>query len=253
MIRLVVATTNPDKLREIRHLLANAPVTPVSLRDFPPVAEPEETGATFPENARIKVLAYAAHTGALTVAEDSGLVVDALGGEPGVRSARFVTPEASYEERFAEIERRLALVPHLPRTARFVCAVAVARGGSVLYETTGTIEGEIAQAPQGTEGRATPCSTGSYRATCGGSEARKLATHRGRRSRRSRTGSSTRISQSTRSVEAHRYIFRKRTRRTAWSRPSNQMGAVPGRLDVCRRLTVDGLRSACRILASAGS
>ena len=152
MISLVVATTNPDKLREIRHLLAHAPVTPLSLRDFPPMVEPEETGATFSENARIKVLAYAAHTGALTGAEDSGLVVDALGGEPGVRSARFVRPEASYEERFAEIARRLALVPDLPRTARFVCALAVERGGRILYETTGTIEGEIAPAPRGTGG-----------------------------------------------------------------------------------------------------
>ena len=158
MNRLVVATTNPGKLREIRDLLAGVPVTFVGLADMPPVEEPEETGVTFEENARLKALYYDTHLSpapasrTLTVAEDSGLVIDALDGEPGVRSARFLGADASYPERFAEIFRRLAERPHQPRTARFVCAVAVVENGRVIYETTGTVEGEIAAAPSGTGG-----------------------------------------------------------------------------------------------------
>ena len=149
---LLAATTNPHKLREIRVLLADAPVRLLGLDAFPPIAEPEETGETFAANARLKALAYAAPTGLLTVAEDSGLVVDGLDGEPGVYSARFVRPDATYPERFAEIFRRLAAAPERPRTARFVCALALARDGAVLFETTGTIEGEIATAPSGSAG-----------------------------------------------------------------------------------------------------
>ena len=146
---LCIATTNPNKLSEIRELLADVPVQLKSLRDVPPIAEPEETGTTFQENARLKALYYAAHSGMRTVAEDSGLVIDALGGEPGVRSARFLREDASYPERFAEIHRRLAQTPDEPRTARFVCALAVVDNGRVIYETTGTVEGEIADAPRG--------------------------------------------------------------------------------------------------------
>ena len=158
MNRLVVATTNPGKLREIRELLAGVPVTLVGLADMPPVEEPEETGVSFEENARLKALYYDKHllhdaaAAGMTVAEDSGLVIDALDGEPGVRSARFLRPDASYPERFAEIFRRLAERPGRPRTARFVCAVAVVEQGRVIYETTGTVEGEIAPAASGTGG-----------------------------------------------------------------------------------------------------
>jgi XTP/dITP diphosphohydrolase len=150
--RLLVATTNRDKLREIRALLADAPVELLALADLPPVAEPEETGATFAENARLKARYYAAHSGMLTAAEDSGLAIDALHGEPGVYSARFLRPDASYAERFAEIYRRLTLVPDAPRSARFVCALAVADGEQILFETTGVVEGSITAAPRGTAG-----------------------------------------------------------------------------------------------------
>jgi XTP/dITP diphosphohydrolase len=157
-MRLFIATTNPDKLREIRAVLAGADVELASLADVPPIAEPEETGATFEENARLKAFYYARHVhehagpDVMTVAEDSGLVVDALDGEPGVRSARFVRPDATYPERFTEIYRRLAAAPGRPRRARFVCAVAVVRGGLVLFETTGTIAGEISDTPRGGSG-----------------------------------------------------------------------------------------------------
>lgn len=160
---LLVATTNRDKLREIRGLMAGAGVALASLADVPPLDEPDETGTTFEANARLKALYYeplAAHvplTGlgsapVLTVAEDSGLEIDALGGEPGIRSARFLRPDASYPERFAEIWRRLAALPDVPRTARFVCAVAVAHEGRVVFETRGTVEGAITDAPRGSAG-----------------------------------------------------------------------------------------------------
>jgi XTP/dITP diphosphohydrolase len=158
-LTLLLATTNPDKLREIRAALRGAKVRLMDLADLPPAPAPEETGETFAANARLKALHYDRVSAAvswsddvLTVAEDSGLVVDALGGEPGVRSARFVRPDASYAERFAEIYRRLAASPDSNRQARFVCAVAVARRGEVVFEATGVVDGEIARTPQGTHG-----------------------------------------------------------------------------------------------------
>jgi len=155
-LRLLVATTNPHKLREIRHLLSDVPVGLVGLESIPPGPEPEETGETFEENARLKALFYAARAKVeshdLTVAEDSGLVIDALDGEPGVRSARFIRPDATYPERFAEIYRRLDAVPDRPRTARFVCALAVARGGNVVFEARAVVEGEITRPPRGRGG-----------------------------------------------------------------------------------------------------
>jgi len=159
--QLLIATSNPNKLREIRELLAGVPVTLHSLAELPPVVEPDETGATFADNARLKARYYAAHLAsaglswgpsALTVAEDSGLVIDALDGEPGVRSARFLREDASYAERFAEIYRRLAVRPETPRSARFVCALAAMRGDDLVFETRGTVEGEIATEPAGTNG-----------------------------------------------------------------------------------------------------
>ena len=161
MRKLLIATTNPGKLREIRRILAGATVELRSLRDFPPVPEPEETGATFEENARLKALYYDSRIAAVagndtgpmdTVAEDSGLVIDALGGEPGVQSARFLGPDASYPERFDDIYRRLVAHPSKSRAARFVAAVAVVHASAVIYETTGIVEGEIASTPRGDRG-----------------------------------------------------------------------------------------------------
>ena len=151
-MRLLVATTNAGKLREIRALLSGSPVELATLHDLDPIEEPEETGATFEENARLKALYYGSQSGLTTVAEDSGLVVDGMNGEPGIRSARFIRPDASYPERFAEIFRRLAGPPVKNRAARFVCALAVADGDHIVYEARGTVEGEIAQEPRGDRG-----------------------------------------------------------------------------------------------------
>lgn len=159
MVRLLVATTNPGKLREIRAVLAGLPVDLLDLVSLPAAPEPEETGATFADNARIKAIAYGARadtawgTGqVLTVAEDSGLEIDALDGDPGVRSARYLGSDATYPDRFADLGRRLQAVPHRPRTARFICALAAVRDGRVVFETTGRVEGEIADHPRGTGG-----------------------------------------------------------------------------------------------------
>jgi XTP/dITP diphosphohydrolase len=149
-VTLLVATTNKGKLREIQALLDGAPVSLKTLNDFPPLEEPEETGRTFEENAVLKARAYAAMTGLPTVAEDSGLEIDALGGEPGIHSARY--PGATYPEKFANLFARLRGMPR-PWTARFVCALAmVDRQGTVLFETRANVEGEVIDTPKGTYG-----------------------------------------------------------------------------------------------------
>jgi XTP/dITP diphosphohydrolase len=150
--RLLLSTTNPGKLREIRLLLAGVPIQLVGLVDLPPIVEPLETGESFAENARLKARYYAKQSGLTTLAEDSGLVIDALDGEPGVRSARYLRPDATYDERFAHIFRRLAERPDLARTARFECALAVADNDQILFESAGTVEGLIAEAPRGRHG-----------------------------------------------------------------------------------------------------
>ncbi len=149
---LLLATTNPHKVREARGLLRGEAVHLTTLADLPPLEEPEETGDTFEANARLKALYYAAAHPGLVVSEDSGLEVDALHGEPGVRSARYLSADASYGKRFADILRRLEGVPDAGRTARFVCALAVADGARVRFETRGVVEGRIAHVTDGSGG-----------------------------------------------------------------------------------------------------
>ena len=150
--RLLIATTNANKVREIRELLADVPVELITLAGWPDVQAPEETGSTFEENARAKAHYYAAATGELTVAEDSGLEIDALDGAPGVESARYGGVDTSYPEKFAMIYDALRSRGASDSPARFVCAVALARGGEILFETRGTVEGRIAAAPRGAGG-----------------------------------------------------------------------------------------------------
>jgi XTP/dITP diphosphohydrolase len=169
MTRLLVATTNKNKLREIRDLLADVPVELTGLDAYPPVREPDESGETFEENARLKAEYYDRLLGSpeglahrdegvavqacdFTVAEDSGLVIDGLDGEPGVRSARYLRSDATYPERFEDIYRRLDERRGAPRTARFVCALAVVSKRRVIFETRGVVEGEITRPPRGTAG-----------------------------------------------------------------------------------------------------
>jgi XTP/dITP diphosphohydrolase len=147
--RLLIATTNPNKVREIRPLLAGLDIQLITLADVDPVPEPEENGASFWENARIKALAYAGATGEIAIAEDSGLEIDAMNGEPGIYSARFMGVDVSYPDRFAEIFRRLQ---DQSRTARFKTGLAVARGAEILFETEAAVEGEIAHVASGEHG-----------------------------------------------------------------------------------------------------
>ena len=156
-MRLLVATTNPGKVREIRQLLAGLPFDLLTLDAWPDVTAPEETGQTFEENARAKALYYAAATGELTVAEDSGLAIDALDGAPGVESARYGGADLPYPAKFALIHDALrakhaAGDTRTGTTARFVCAVALAQGERILFETRGTVEGEIAPEAKGSGG-----------------------------------------------------------------------------------------------------
>jgi XTP/dITP diphosphohydrolase len=147
--RLLIATTNPGKVREIRRALEGLPVELLTLGDLPAVAEPEETGATCAENAVAKATYYAGQSGLMTVAEDSGLAVDALEGRPGVASARY--PGATYAGKFAGLYQELAAHPR-PWTARFVCSAAVVRKQVLLFTTEASIEGEIAPEPRGANG-----------------------------------------------------------------------------------------------------
>ena len=153
---LLVATTNPGKIREIRHVLAPAVagLRLLTLADVPFVAEPEETGLTFADNAWLKARYYALASGCVTVAEDSGLEIDALDRRPGVQSARY--PGETYPDKFLNLYTELE--PHSrPWTARYVCSLAVA-GEPVSGETQrlfaceATVEGEIAPEPVGAGG-----------------------------------------------------------------------------------------------------
>jgi XTP/dITP diphosphohydrolase len=151
---MLLATTNPGKIREILRVLEDVPVEIRTLADLPPVAEPRETGRTFAENALLKARYYAAASRLPTIAEDSGLEIDALGGRPGVESARY--PGATYPAKFRNLYRELAEVPR-PWTARYVCSVAVVdpglpAGADVLFTGEGTVEGEIWPEPRGSHG-----------------------------------------------------------------------------------------------------
>ena len=154
MRRLLVATTSQGKLNEITHILDGIPFEILTLAEWGtgPIQPPEETGRTFAENARAKAFYYTAVTGELTVAEDSGLVIDALDGAPGVESARYGGPNTGYPEKFALIYDALRSKNALGSSARFVCAVALARDGRALFEAEGVIEGRIAAAPKGAGG-----------------------------------------------------------------------------------------------------
>ena len=148
--RLLIATTNAGKVREIRGMLAGAPVELHWLDEFPGIPEAEETGSTFAENARLKARYYSERTGLPAAADDSGIEIDALGGAPGVHSARWHGTD--YGVKFAAIYDELARLNLPTSPARFVAHVAVARDGLIVFESTGIVEGRIAPEPRGTFG-----------------------------------------------------------------------------------------------------
>jgi XTP/dITP diphosphohydrolase len=149
---ILFGTRNLHKLEELRAILGDLPYTLLSLDDIGDVADVAESGATFAENAILKATAYARASGLLTLADDSGLEIDALGGEPGVYSARWTGVETPYSERFRIILERLAEVPEEQRTARFRCVIAIARPDGLLATAEGVLEGTIAHEPRGAAG-----------------------------------------------------------------------------------------------------
>jgi len=151
-MKLLIATNNPGKLREYKELLAGLPLTLTTPAQEGVSIEVKETGNTFKENAIIKATAYARASGLVTLADDSGLEVDALGGEPGVRSARYAGEGASDEDRYRLLLSRLEGVPWEKRTARFRCVIAIATPTGEVYTVEGKCEGLIAMKPVGTHG-----------------------------------------------------------------------------------------------------
>jgi XTP/dITP diphosphohydrolase len=146
MTTLWCATTNPGKLREFR--LAGAPVE--ALPDLRDITPPVEDGATFEENAVLKAAYYSRYTPGLLFADDSGIEVDALGGDPGVRSARYAREHATDEDNNALLLERLR--GNSDRRARFVCVIALAKAGELLQTFRGVVEGEILESPRGENG-----------------------------------------------------------------------------------------------------
>lgn len=148
--KLLVATTNPGKMKEFRDILAQLPVTWVSLADVGLAGmDVEEHGSTFTANALIKAEAYAKASGLPTLADDSGLVVDALDGKPGVHSARYDTTEAT---RRARLLREMEGVPTGQRACRFVCVVAVVFPDGITAYAEGRVEGSVGHDERGSNG-----------------------------------------------------------------------------------------------------
>jgi XTP/dITP diphosphohydrolase len=152
MPTLLIATTNQNKLREYAAIFAALPLELRSLSDVGITTDVEETGATFAENAQLKAEFYASQSGLATLADDSGLEVMALGGEPGVRSHRFAGPNASDADRNVLLLQKLDGVPFHARLARFVCAIAIARPDVATEQVEGVLPGVIELAARGTNG-----------------------------------------------------------------------------------------------------
>ncbi len=153
MPQLLIATNNPGKVAELRTLLDGCGWQIVTPGELGLALNVEETGDTYKDNARLKAIAGMQASGLVTLADDSGLEVQALGGEPGVRSARFLGDDVPFERRFAEIERRLAGVPIDQRLCRFVAVIAIAdpRSGEVRL-AEGEVRGIVASGPRGDSG-----------------------------------------------------------------------------------------------------
>lgn len=149
---LLIATRNKKKKKELQEILADMDVQLLSLDDIPPVSEVEEDGLTFAENAIKKAVTVAQQSGLLTLADDSGLVVDALGGEPGIFSARYAGPEADDEKNNQKLLLALQNTADQDRTARFVCVIALASPDGSVQTVQGSCEGFIRKTLQGTGG-----------------------------------------------------------------------------------------------------
>ena len=150
--KLLLATTNQGKVREIKKLLRGLGFKIESLAEYPELGIFKEKGQTFEENSQGKSLFYSRKYPGLVLAEDSGLEVEALNGQPGVRSARFAGPQASDNQNISKLLRLLRNVPTGKRRARFVCVATLAQNGRVIKSFKGQVRGKITAAPQGRGG-----------------------------------------------------------------------------------------------------
>ena len=151
-MRIVIATGNSDKLREIGQILDLPGIELTGLADYPDIPSVEENGQTFADNALLKGQAAAYHTGLWALADDSGLVVPALDGRPGVRSARFAGPAASYADNVAKLLDELRGVPDDRLQAEFICAFALVGTNNRAYLSEGRLPGTIVRRPRGGNG-----------------------------------------------------------------------------------------------------
>jgi XTP/dITP diphosphohydrolase len=152
-MQILIGTKNAGKIKELKNLLAGLPIDLRSLNEFENVIEPKETGATFAENAALKAVSYAQQTGLAALADDSGLEVEALGGAPGVFSARYAGERASDAEKISKLLREIKDSESENRSARFVCAIALTgENGEIIFQTEGICNGKIALAAKGQNG-----------------------------------------------------------------------------------------------------
>lgn len=152
MTQLVIASNNPGKIKEIKTLLAPFQVDVVSLKDLGLAIDVPETGTTFQENAQLKAEAIAARTGQWTLADDSGLCVDALGGEPGVYSARYSGPEKDDTRNIDKLLGKMAELPDEKRNAFFTCVLALSHPGKPTHFAEGRCDGRITRERHGESG-----------------------------------------------------------------------------------------------------
>lgn len=150
--RIVFATGNVGKMREIRMIMEDMGMEILSMKEIGINPDIVEDGTTFTENAIIKAKAVAALTDAIVLADDSGLEIDALNKEPGIYSARYMGEDTSYQLKNANLIERLEGVPDEKRTARFVCAIAAVLPNGELLTTLGTVEGRIGYEEKGANG-----------------------------------------------------------------------------------------------------
>lgn len=151
--KLLIATNNAGKVTELRGLLSGSDLELISLKDLSEIAEVEETGETFSENAALKAIGYARATGLVALADDSGLAVNALDGRPGVLSARYGGDGTDFAKKMELLLEELKITENNDRGAKFVCCIAVASpNGELLFSAEGVCEGQIAESPYGNGG-----------------------------------------------------------------------------------------------------
>jgi len=152
MKEVIIATKNPGKAREFEHIFSSRGITVRTLLDYPEIPEVEETGTTFEENATLKAVSVSKALGQMVIGDDSGLIVDALEGRPGIYSARYAGEAKNDQNNTDKVLSELEGIPEEKRTARFYCALAVAVPGQETETVSGTCEGQILEARRGTNG-----------------------------------------------------------------------------------------------------